>query len=161
MSFITDSKQQKMPRWILLILRLVLGPMWIGTGWFWLTRDDAALSMTQQISGVLEQGRSYGWYEPFLTNVVLPNAGVFAFLVTWGEFLTGISTTLGAATRFSSCVAILIAFNYACLYGNNVFPSVGNWNYVWLHLILLLGAAGRSFGIDYWLHKERPNVPLW
>lgn len=52
--------------------------------------------MTQQIENVLESGRQYGWYEPFLRSVVLPNAGVFAFLVTWGEFLTGISTTFGA-----------------------------------------------------------------
>jgi len=161
MRVFADGVRQQVPRWILVILRLVLGPMWIGTGWYWLTRDNAALSMTTQITNVMDQGRPYGWYVPFLTNIVLPHAAVFAFLVTWGEFLVGISTTIGAATRFSSAVAMFLAFNYACLYGNDFFPSVGNWNYVWLHLILLLGAAGRAFGVDYWLHEERPGIPLW
>ena len=161
MAFFQDSIRQTVPRWILLLLRVVVGTMWLGTGWYWVSHADAAGALTQQIENVMESGRHYGWYEPFLLGVVLPNAGVFAFLVTWGEFLTGISITFGAMTRFGSAVAIFLAVNYACLYGNSVFPEGGNWDYVWFHLILMIGAAGRSFGIDYWLHEKWPRVPLW
>ncbi len=160
-AFWHESVSSRIPGALLVLVRLVLGPMFIGTGSYWMGAEDATLEMSSQISAVLESGRTVGWYAPFLEGWVLPNVGLFAFLVTWGEFLTGVSITFGAATRFGAAVGIFLATNYAFLYGNTFFPAGGNWIYVWYLTVLLLGAGGRSFGVDTYLARRWPRCPLW
>ncbi len=156
-----DSVDYQVSGTLLVLIRLVIGPMFIGTGMYWLGADDATREMSRQIAGVVESGRTIGWYVPFLEGWVLPNAGLFAFLVTWGELLTGISLTFGAATRFGAAVGIFLAINYALLYGNPFYPPSGNWDYVWYLAVLILGAGGRSFGVDTYLARRWPRCPLW
>lgn len=134
--------------------------MWIGTGWYWL-HADAATEIGGQISGVIAQGRPYAFYLPFLQRVVLPHTTAFATVVTSCELLIGITLTLGMATRLGAAVGMILAANYACLYGNPLMPVGGNWLYVAYLLPVLLGAAGRSFGVDYWLHRRWPTSWLW
>ncbi len=160
-AFWQDSVGYRVSGMLLVLIRLVLGPMFIGTGMYWIGADDAVLEMSNQIAGVVESGRTIGWYVPFLENRVLPNAGLFAFLVTWGEFLTGVSITFGAATRLGAAVGIFLAINYSLLYGNPFYPPSGNWDYVWYLTVLLLGAGGRSFGVDTYLARRWPRCPLW
>lgn len=160
MSFLDSSLRQQVPRWLLVVIRLIQGPMWLGTGWYWV-KADAAAEMTQQVSGVIESGRTYALYLPFLERVVLPNAHIFAALVTMGELFVGLTLTLGLMTRLGAAVGMFLAFNYACLYGNSLMPIGGNWLYFCYLVPVLMGAAGRSFGVDYWLHKRWPHLPIW
>ena len=159
-SFFRSSLTGQVPRALLVVIRLVQGPMWLGTGWYWLTTDTAA-EMTRQISGVVESGRPYAFFLPFLEDTVLPHVLVFAVLVTMGELFVGLSLTFGVATRLGAAVGMLLAFNYACLYGNTLLPVEGNWLYFCYLIPVLVGAAGRSFGLDYWLHRRWPRLPLW
>ena len=161
MSLISNSLQQQVPRWLLVSIRLIQGPMWIGTGWYWVNAANAASEIEQQIAGVIEQGRTYAFYLPFLEHIVLPNVDFFAIMVTAGELFIGVTLTLGLTTRLGAMVGIFVAANYACLYGNPLFPLEGNWLYAGYLLPVLLGAAGRSFGVDYWLHRRWPHVPVW
>ena len=160
-AFWHDSVGYRVSGMLLVLIRLVVGPMFIGTGMYWMGADDATLEMHNQIARVVESGRTVGWYVPFLEGWVLPNAGLFAFLVTWGEFLTGISLTFGAATRLGAGVGIFLAINYALLYGNPFYPPTGNWAYVWYFAVLLIGAGGRSFGVDTYLARRWPRCRLW
>lgn len=82
-------------RWLLVVGRLLMGSMWLLTGWSWVTRPDAASSLADAIELSLASGRPFPFYAPFLEHVVLPNSEVFAFLVAWGEFLTGVSPSSG------------------------------------------------------------------
>ncbi len=159
-SFLRSSLTGQVPRALLVVIRLVQGPMWLGTGWYWLTADTAA-EMTQQISGVIESGRPYAFFLPFLEDTVLPYILVFAVLVTMGELFVGLSLTFGVATRLGAAVGMFLAFNYACLYGNTLLPVEGNWLYFCYLIPVLVGAAGRSFGLDYWLHQRWPHLPIW
>ena len=156
-----DSVDYQVSGTLLVLIRLVIGPMFIGTGMYWLGADDATGEMSRQIARVVESGRTIGWYVPFLEGWVLPKAGLFAFLVTWGELLTGISITFGAATRLGAAVGIFLTINYSLLYGNPFYPPSGNWDYVWYLAVLLLGAGGRSFGVDTYLARRWPRCPLW
>ncbi len=158
--FLRSSLTGQVPRALLVVIRLVQGPMWLGTGWYWLTADTAA-EMTQQISGVIESGRTYEFFLPFLEGTVLPYAPLFAVLVTMGELFVGLSLTFGVATRLGAAVGMFLAFNYACLYGNTLLPVEGNWLYFCYLIPVLVGAGGRSFGLDYWLHKRWPHLPIW
>lgn len=40
-------------------------------------------------------------------------------------------------------------------------PASNDAAFFFIALVLLLGAAGRSFGVDAWLHRRYPGVPLW
>ena len=102
-----------------------------------------------------------GIYRPFLTDVVLPNVAVFAFLVSWGEFLSGLSLALGLASRLGAAVAAFQFLNYGLMGG---FASGS----VYLHGILIamlavtvIGKSGRRFGIDRWLHARWQIPFLW
>ena len=159
-SFLRSSLGQQVPRALLVVIRLVQGPMWLGTGWYWLTADTAA-EMTRQISSVIESGRPYEFFLPFLEDTVLPHVPLFAVLVTMGELFVGLSLTFGVATRLGAAVGMFLAFNYACLYGNTLLPVEGNWLYFCYLIPVLIGAAGRSFGLDYWFHKRWPHLPIW
>ena len=159
-SFLLSSLGQQVPRWLLVVIRLVQGLMWLTSGWYWV-KADAAAEMIQQISGVIGSGRTYGFFLPFVEHVVLPYSQVFAVLVTAGELFVGLTLTLGLMTRLGAAVGMFLAFNYACLYGNTLLPVGGNWLDFCYLLAVLIGAAGRSFGADYWLQNRWPHLPIW
>ena len=161
MGFVQDGRSRTASAWPLILLRLSLGPVWIKTGLYWLTNDDPAASMVKQITGRLEAERTYDFFRPFLEQLVIPNAELFAFLLTWGELLAGISLLLGAATRLGAAVGMFLALNYTFMWGNSLFPISGNPQIFVLCLIIALGSAGRVFGVDYFLHRRWPHVPIW
>ena len=159
-SFLRSSLTAQVPRALLVVIRLVQGSMWLSSGWYWV-RADTTAEMTQGITDLLAAGRSYGLIVPFVQGTVLPWIGTFAFLVTVGELLVGLSLTFGAATRLGAAAGMYLAFNYACLAGDPLLPVGGHWLTVCYLLPVLIGAAGRSFGVDYWLYRRYPRLPLW
>lgn len=161
MGFVRDSRTGMTKAWPLVLLRLCLGPVWIETGLAWLRDDNPAASMVKQIAGRLEADRTYHFFRPFLEQWVIPNAELFAFLLTWAELLVGVSLMLGAATRVGAAVGMFLALNYTFMWGNALFPTSGNPQIFVLCLIVALGSAGRVVGVDYFLQRRWPRVPLW
>lgn len=161
MEFLRESLRQSVYLWPVAILRILSGHMWARTSLFWLRAEDRAASLSNQVAPLLESGRPTSWYQPFIEHVVLPNSEIFAVLVTAGEAGVAISLLFGVATRFGAAVAMLLATNYALLYGQNFLVPSGNTQYLWVSFVFLVLAAGRSFGVDYWLHRRWPKVPLW
>lgn len=157
MGFVRDPRLRIALRWLLVVLRLLMGFMWLGTGWSWVTKPDAPAYLVGAIEVSLD--RAVFFYVPFLKHVVLPNVGLFAFLVAWGEFLTGVALFLGTLSRFGAGVGMFILLNYALRQGPPSFkffiPMLA------IHIAILLGAAGRTLGGDHFLHKRWPKVPLW
>ncbi len=140
-------------------LRLLLAFMLTNNGWRWLHRPDGVAYLTDAVTTLLDRGQTVGVYRPFLTDVVLPNAEVFAFLVSWGEFLSGLSLALGLASRLGAAVAAFQFLNYGLM---------GGFLSVFFHGILIamlavtvIGKSGRKFGIDRWLHARRQIPFLW
>ncbi len=94
--------------------------------------------------------------------MVLPNAGLFTVLITLGEVLAGLALLSGTATRLAAGVAVFMLLNYALAKGAwPWFPSSNDFAFLFMSLVVLLGAAGRAFGVDYYLAKRWPSVPLW
>ena len=79
-------------------------------GWTWLTSGLGKITEGFNPGGFLQgavaepvmQGRgtaaAYPWYTAFLENVAIPNAGLFGFLVMWGEVLVGAGLIVGLFT---------------------------------------------------------------
>lgn len=163
MSFASDSRSQVVPRTLLVVLRAYLGVVLLVAGWGKLWREGG---FAPRLAGMVERnvssGAAHGFYQGFLEGVVLPNAGVFAALVILGEVLGGLALLTGTATRLAAAAAGFMMLNFMFLKGRWFWMSSSNdAAFFFIALIVMLGAAGRAFGVDYYLVRRWPKVKLW
>lgn len=162
MSFVRESMGQTVSRALLVVLRLYLSMVFLVAAWAkvsdieaWAARFDNVLAS----SGLF---KPYAFYLGFFQEVVLANAELFAYLTAYGELLIGLALLLGLCTRLASVGAMLLLANYLFAKGLPFWISSSNdAPMFFIALVLLLGAAGRSFGLDHFLAKRWPHVPLW
>jgi thiosulfate dehydrogenase [quinone] large subunit len=144
----------------LVLLRIYVGVIFLLAAWP-KVREDFTPGLTgflQQVA--LENGHPF--YREFVQRVVLPNATVFAALVTWGELLVGITLVLGLVTRFSAALALVLTVNYMFAKGAWFWSSSSNdAAFALISVALLIGAAGRTFGLDALLARRWPRSPFW
>jgi thiosulfate dehydrogenase [quinone] large subunit len=118
-----------------------------------------------EFSWFLEQvamQRGHPFYQEFVRRVVQPNAASFAAVITWGELLVGVMLVLGLLTRFSAVFALLIPLSYMFAKGAWFWtPWSSEAAYVAIALALLIGAAGRTLGLDAFLARRWPRSPFW
>lgn len=152
--------QGVLARAALVLLRLQLGVVLLVAG-LPKVRDDFTPNLLGFLRNVaLEKGHPF--YQEFVQSVVLPHVGVFAALVSWGEVLVGLALVLGFATRFAAAAAFLIMLNYMFAKGAWPWtPSSNDAAYLAISAALLIGAAGRTLGVDEFLAKRWPRSPLW
>lgn len=135
---------------ILAVFRLYLGYSFLTAGWGKITGGgfDASGFIQGAIGNATgEHPAVQSWWASFLEGVALPNAGLFSFLVQWGEFLVGISLILGIFTTFGALMGI--SMNFAFLFSGTVST---NAQMVALAIfILVAGANAGKFGLDRWV----------
>jgi uncharacterized membrane protein YphA (DoxX/SURF4 family) len=160
MSLPGEIIQGILARSALVILRLYLGVVFLVAALPKIQRDVAP-----EFMGFLEQvalQRGHAFYQEFVRAVVLPNAEAFAVLIGWGELLVGVTLVLGVLTRFSAALALLLALNYLFAKGDWFWtPSSNDAAFVAISLALLVGAAGRTLGLDAFLARRWPRSPFW
>ena len=146
-------------RGALVLLRVYLGVVFL----------LAALPKLQSDSGpdlaflqyrALDTGHAF--YRPFVETVLLPNSAVVASLVGGIEAFVGITLVAGLLTRLSAALGMVLALNYMLAKGAWFWTP---WSYdaafFVVALALLVGAAGRTLGIDALLARRWPRSPLW
>jgi thiosulfate dehydrogenase [quinone] large subunit len=137
------------------VVRMNVGAQWLLAGWekvqdpAWGTSGKA---ITGFVKGALAKtGGAHpsvqGWYGSFLENVVLPNAGLWSFLITWGEVAVGLGLLLGALTGIAAGFGVLMNLNYLLAGTVSVNPILG---VLGLFLVLAWRVAG-LIGLDRWL----------
>jgi thiosulfate dehydrogenase (quinone) large subunit len=144
----------------LVVLRMYLGGVFLIAAWPKLQQDftPGLVAFLQAVA--LQKGHPF--YQDFVVQAVLPNAALFATLVTWGELLVGVSLVLGLLTRLSAVVALLLNVNYMFAKGAWFWtPSSNDAAFAAISLALLVGAAGRTFGLDAFLARRWARSPLW
>jgi thiosulfate dehydrogenase [quinone] large subunit len=147
-------------RGALVLLRVYLGVVFLVAALPKLQQDFTP-GLTEFVQQVAPQ-RAHQFYRPFLEQVVLSNAPVFAALVTWAELLVGVALVLGLLTRFSAAVALVLTLNYMFAKGAWFWtPSSNDAAFVAIALALLIGAAGRTLGLDAFLARRWPRSPMW
>jgi thiosulfate dehydrogenase [quinone] large subunit len=157
--------------WLWLIVRLYVGYEWltaglekltgysytfdafnqkVGSPWVFGAHDGAAIKGF--VSGALAQvGGPHpavqGWYASFLQSFVLPNAAVFAYLVTFGEVLIGLALVFGALTGVAAFFGVFMNLNFLLAGAVSINPVIGT-----LAMFLVLAwRIGGYYGIDRWL----------
>jgi thiosulfate dehydrogenase [quinone] large subunit len=159
--------------WFWLIVRLYVGYEWLIAGlekltgrdfsigsttfgkvtdspWVFSAHDGAAIKGF--VMGALAQASGphpavQGWYASFLQNVVLPNAGLFAYMVTFGEVLVGFALILGILTGIASFFGVFMNLNYLLAGTVSTNPILG---FLALFLILAWRVAG-YYGLDSYI----------
>lgn len=162
MSFVSDSRAQLVPRTLLVVLRVYVGVLFLEAAVHKLSADP---SWTPSLVAFLERvalERAHGFYQGFVRAAVLPNAGLFAALVTWGELFAGLALVAGAATRAAAVGVMFLTVNYMFAKGAWFWdPSSNDAAFFFIALVLAWGAAGRAFGADYLLARRWPTLPIW
>ena len=158
--------------WLWLIVRLYVGYQWITAGlekltgysftfdasfgqklsspWVFGAHDGAAIKGF--VAGALAQtGGAHpavqGWYASFLQSVVLPNAGLFAYLVTFGEVLIGLGLIFGVLTGIAAFFGVFMNLNFLLAGAVSINPIIG---VLAMFLVLAWRIAG-FYGIDSYL----------
>jgi thiosulfate dehydrogenase [quinone] large subunit len=103
----------------------------------------------------------FGWHRDFILNWVVPNADWFSQLVAYGELAIGISLVTGCLVRVASAFGAFHNLNiYLAVAGDGAEFGIGRI-YVLLHIIFIITSAGRSLGVDGWLHRKFPRSPVF
>lgn len=117
------------------VLRMNVGAQWLLAGW------EKAQSPAWGTSGIALKGfvggalaktsganpSVQGWYANFLHDFVLPNAGLFSFLVTWGELAVGLGVLVGALTGIAAGFGVLMNLNYLLSGTVSINPVLGTF----------------------------------
>lgn len=160
MSLPGEIIQGILARSALVLLRLYLGAVFLLAALPKLQRDSS-----REFMGFLEQvalERGHAFYQGFVQQVLLPVAPTLAVLVTWGEIVVGVALLMGLLTRFSAAMASLLAVNYMFAKGAWFWtPGSSDAAYVAIGLAILIGAAGRTLGLDALLARRWPRSALW
>ncbi len=91
----------------------------------------------------------------------LPGTSYVAAL-TLTESLVGVALILGLLTRFSAAAALIVSVIHLYSTGAWLEPTgSGHAAHAAISIALLVGAAGRTMGLDAMLARRWPRSPLW
>ena len=98
------------------------------------------------------------FYKHFLDATVLTNSNLFAQLTAWGETVVGIGLTLGLLTGLASLTGLVLVVNYG-LATQWMSPGQQGFHLVlsFLMLAFFFARAGRTWGLDAWLARRKPQ----
>ena len=148
MSNLDEFRSKKsMHLWPITLLRVYTGVFFLYYGFGKVRNPQFQDGLAGFVNSQLEN--SVGFMRPFLESVVLPNKGLFAFLVGWGELAIGIALILGFATRWASiAVAVMVGAFWATK--GQGFLDAQNHDVIWFMIFVVLATlhAGRAHSID-------------
>lgn len=145
--------------WLWLVVRVYLGYEWLLAGWDKLTDPSgvwvgakAGVALTGFAQGALgkatgDHPQVQGFYASFLKDFVVPNASLFAHLVTYGEILVGLGLIVGALTGIAAFFGIVMNANY-------LLAGTVSTNPILAFLAIFIVLAWRNagwIGLDRWL----------
>lgn len=137
------------------VVRMNVGAQWFIAGWekvespAWGT---SGVALKGFVNGALAKSSGANpavqdWYASFLQNFVAPNAGLFSFLVTWGEVAVGLGVLFGVLTGIAAGFGVLMNLNYLLAGTVSVNPILGTFA---LFLCFAWRVCG-WIGLDRWL----------
>jgi thiosulfate dehydrogenase (quinone) large subunit len=137
------------------VVRMNVGAQWLLAGWEKVDSSawgTSGIAIKGFVAGALAHTSGahpsvQGWYAWFLQNIVLPNAGFFSFLVTWGEVAVGVGILLGVLTGIAAGFGVLMNLNYLLAGTVSINPVLGMFG---LFLVFAWRVCG-WLGVDYYL----------
>ena len=88
------------------------------------------------------------FYQEFVRGVVLPHVDLFARLVFFGEWLTGLCLVLGLLTPLAAIVGIWLNSNYMLMKGLGSAAGGVDRLFVLADVVFIAAGAGLVLGLD-------------
>lgn len=131
------------------IVRVYVGLQWVQAGWHKITGGFDASGFMKGAIGKASGAHPavQGWYASFLEGFALPSAGLFNFLVSWGEFLVGLGLILGMFTTVALFAGAFMNLNFMLAGTTSTNPIL----YTLAIILLVMGPAAYRWGVDYYL----------
>jgi thiosulfate dehydrogenase (quinone) large subunit len=151
-----DYKSRKrFQLWPVALLRIYTGIFFVWHGFGKISGGKFADSMNSFLTSRLES--SFSFYRPFIEAIVLPNGGIFATMIAWGELLIGLALVVGLATRYAAVAGAFLVANFWFAKGEP-FLAGSNHDVIWLVIFIVLACipAGRVAGLDDGLSDRLP-----
>lgn len=147
MSNLDEFRRAKINTWPIVLLRVYTGSFFAWHGVRKITNPDFDQALVGFVDSNL--GNSVGFFRPFLEGVVLPNPGLFAFIVGWSELIMGFCLLIGLATRWVSIGGAVMMLAFWMTKGQGLFDGQ-NHNVIWIAIFIVLAGlhAGRTTGLD-------------
>ena len=158
--------------WVWLIVRLYVGYYWLTAGFekltgysinfgstfgtkvgsSWIFTSNPGLALTGFAHGAIAQATGpypavQDWYAWFLQHIVIPGAGVFSYMVTFGEILVGLGLIFGILTGIAAFFGVFMNMNFLLAGAVSINPIIGG---LAIFLVLAWRVAG-YYGFDRWL----------
>lgn len=147
--FMDFIRNNKYVAGFLAIIRVYIGYTWLTVG---LGKVTSGFDAGGFIQGAIanaggENPTVQAWWGGFLEIFALPNAGMFSFMVAWGEVLVGIALIVGIFTNFAALMGITM--NFAFLFSGTV--STNAQMVVLTIFLIVAGANAGRYGLDRWV----------
>lgn len=151
----------RVARALLVPLRVYLGIVFLVAAWPKLTAEGG---FRMRMEGFLQNfalENAHDFYRTFLEQIVLSNAGLFTPMVVAGEVFVGLALVIGFVTRLAAGIAMFFLLNYMLAKGMWFWtPASNDAAMFFIALVVMLGAAGRCWGVDQLLHGRYPTAGL-
>jgi thiosulfate dehydrogenase [quinone] large subunit len=142
----------------LTLLRMYMGYYFLNSAIHRSQGDDLVQPrLAARVSEWIPQSPAPDWYLDILERMVIPNWKVFAYLVTYSEFVIGVSFLVGFLVRPTALLGMLLCLNFVYASG---YPAVElHQTHFAVFMVLALMGAGRCLGFDYFFYKRQRG--LW
>lgn len=143
--------------WVWLVLRVYVGVEWLREGLAkastpgWIG-EHAGSFMTMWVTLALKKTQGahpdvQGWYAAFLQHIVLPNAAVWSYAITFGEMAVGIGLILGIFTGIAAFFGTTMNASYLLAGTVSTNPIL----FAFGSLLVLAWKTAGWWGADRWL----------
>ena len=112
--------------------------------------------LAAQISEWLPQSSAPLWYKSFVGEYVVEHWRVFAYSITYFEFLIAVSFILGFFVRPVAILGMFLCLNF--IYNSNPITVDLHRTMFALFFVMLWAGAGRCFGFDYFFFKRHRGI---
>lgn len=145
-------------------LAKLTGERAISFGWyrgFLIVRDEARNILQFEVNERNGSGTLVPYLKDVVNDVILPNWALFQWVVTFTEVGVGLLLILGFVTRGAALIGLLFQLFLALVYA-----SSNRWMFEQPHeyiplFILAIVPAGRYWGIDGRLLRDRISIRRW
>ena len=143
----------------LVFIRLLLGLEWFIAGLHKLIDPTYVGGMAGTLSFFASGNVNNAWYVNLTNNIFIPNAEVFAWLVSLGELLIGLGLILGIFVNFSALIGVFLNLNFyfAASWLSASTQSI-NWIMAAISLIFILSPGVKNLGIDMLIVDKVPKL---
>ncbi len=118
----------------------------------WVFTSHSGVALQGFVKGALAQASGahpavQGWYASFLQGFVLPNAGWFSYVITFGELLVALGLIFGVLTGIAAFFGVFMNLNFMLAGAVSINPVIGTFA---IFLVMAWRVAG-YYGVDRYL----------